>query len=317
MPRATTWSSLKIGIFALLSVFLLAAGVLEFARIGALHGSTTTLYVVSDEASGVIQGTEVWLSGRRVGLVRQVQLRPVTTDTTERILIQLDILSKYMNQIRKNSTARVRPGTSLIAEPVVAITSGTANMPPIKDGDTLRALSQLARHSPSVDIASLADSIVSVGSVAQQLAAAVRTTAMGPISHLRQRTETQAAEVERAIHQFSARTSPQWRGTADRMARDTAFRRAVVYLKTQVDSIQYLMQSQQTTFGRFRRDSTLTGAVHDLLASTAQLRTRISASMDAHVRSDSGLSRQLDATERQLDSLIADVKRHPLRYNPF
>ena len=317
MPRATTWSDLKIGIIALLGVLLLAAGVLKFARIGALHGDTTTIYVVADGAAGAIRGTEVWLAGRKVGLVRDVQLRPIGTDTSERVLIQLDILSPYLAQIRKNSTARVQSGTSLIAEPVVAITAGTSNMPVVKAGDTLHALSQLARRPASVDIASLGDSLVAVGSAVQQLFTAARTTAMGPIEHLRARTAAQAAAVQRAINVFSARTSPQGHGSANLIARDTTLRRAVGHVKAELDSIVFLMNSRQSSIGRFRRDSTLEGAERHLLATTEQLRTKVTSALDSHLHHDTTLVRQLDAVQRQLDSLITDVKRHPLRYNPF
>jgi phospholipid/cholesterol/gamma-HCH transport system substrate-binding protein len=317
MPRATTWSDLKIGLFALLSVLALAAAVLEFARIGALHGATTTLYMVSNEASGVIQGTEVWLAGRRVGLVQEVELRPVTTDTSERVLIRMDILSQYMGAVRKNSNVRIRPGTSLIAEPVVAITAGTRNMPAVQGGDTLRALSQLAKHPATVDIASLGDSIVAVASVLQQLVSVGRATATGPISHLRKQTELQATVVKRAIDQFSARSSPRWRGTASLTSRDTALHAAVARVTAQADSIRLLMTSDRTTVGRFRRDSTLATEARHLLASTDQLRTQVLTSLDPRARGDSAFARQLDRVHRQLDSLITDARRHPLRYIAF
>ncbi|HXC25176.1 MAG TPA: MlaD family protein [Gemmatimonadaceae bacterium] len=317
MPRATSWSDLKIGLIALLSGLALAAGVLTFARIGALHGATTTIYMVSDEASGVMQGTEVWLAGRRVGLVQGVQLRPVSTDTSERVLIRMEILSQYMVAVRKNSNVRIRPGTSLIAEPVVAITAGTTNTPPVQAGDTLRALSQLAKSSTPVDIASLGDSAVAVATVMQRVASEAQVTATGPISALRRRVERQASTVKQAIHQFSARSSPQWQGTAARASRDTMLHAAVARVMAQTDSIRVLMTSDRTSFGRFRRDSTLGPEARHLLASTDQLRTQLSGSLDPRARGDSTLAQQLDRVHQQLDSLIADARRHPLKYVAF
>ena len=247
-------------------------------------------------------GTEVWLAGRRVGLVQVVGLRPVTTDTSERVLIQMDILSQYMGAVRKNSTARIRPGTSLIAEPVVAITAGTTNTPGVQAGDTLRALSQLAKSSTPVDIASLGDSAVAVASILRQVASEARVTATGPIAALRKRTALQANAVERAIDQFSARTSPQWRGTTSRTSHDTSLHAAVARLVAQTDSVGSLMTSDHTTIGRFRRDSTLATDARHLLASTDQLRTRLSGSLDPRQRGDSALAQQLDRVQQQLDS---------------
>ena len=66
--------------------------------------------MVSNEASGVLQGTEVWLAGQKVGLVQDVRFMPVTNDSTERVLIQMQILSPSMHLIRKNSDVTAPAG---------------------------------------------------------------------------------------------------------------------------------------------------------------------------------------------------------------
>src|SRR6185437_2040871 len=95
----------------------------------ALHGRTTRLYLVTDVASGVLNGTEVWLAGKKVGLVRSVELRPPATDTAERIAIAMDVLDPYVRYIRRNSDVRIQPGGRLIGAPVVYIDVGTAAAP--------------------------------------------------------------------------------------------------------------------------------------------------------------------------------------------
>jgi phospholipid/cholesterol/gamma-HCH transport system substrate-binding protein len=314
MPRAiTTWSDLKIGIAAFFGIAAIAGGVLAFARIGALHGATTTIYMVSNEASGVLQGTEVWLAGKKIGLVQNVRFMPVTNDSTERILIQMQILSRNMHQIRKNSDVQVRPGTSLIAEPVVAITAGTINFPPVREGDTLRALAQLSRQPASVDIASLGDSLIAEAHTIRGLVADVRAITSGPIAQIRRRSEIQATQVNRAINRFSM-NSTRSSGTVSLASHDTVLRRGIARVAAQTDSIRLLLANGRRSLGRFRRDSTLLTEARQVLATTEQLRTLLSEPVDPRMRGDSVLARALGRIHVQLDSLIANVRRHPLKY---
>src|SRR6185437_12005331 len=109
MPRVEHWSQLRIGLIVLAGIIAAVAAVLSFARIGALHGKTTRLYLVTDMASGVLDGTEVRLAGTKIGLVRSVELRPPATDTAERVAIAMDVLDPYVRYIRRNSDVRVQP----------------------------------------------------------------------------------------------------------------------------------------------------------------------------------------------------------------
>ena len=124
MPRVEHWSQLRIGLIVLAGIIAAVAAVMLFARIGALHGKTTRLYLVTDMASGVLNGTEVWLAGTKIGLVRSVELRPPATDTAERVAIAMDVLDPYVRYIRRNSDVRIQPGGRLIGSPVVYIEVG-------------------------------------------------------------------------------------------------------------------------------------------------------------------------------------------------
>src|SRR5678815_363353 len=144
MARALAWRDLKVGTIALVAMVGLALSILFFARVGALHGDTTDIYVVTDDAPGVLAGTEVWLSGQKVGLVKDIHFRSVTTDTLERLAIHLQILSDQMHYIRKDAWADIRPGGNLIGSPVVFISSGTSNVAALNEGDTLMEISTLS-----------------------------------------------------------------------------------------------------------------------------------------------------------------------------
>ena len=61
MSRPLPWRNLRVGVIAFIVIVGSALGILLFARVGALHGDTTNIYVVSDDAPGVLAGTEVWI----------------------------------------------------------------------------------------------------------------------------------------------------------------------------------------------------------------------------------------------------------------
>ena len=140
MPHHLHWRELKGGIVAVVVLFAIVFSVLAFARVGGLHGKKVTLYVVTDEAPGVLAGTEVWLSGEKDGLVKEITFRPPGTDTLQRLLIKTDFLKKALPHVRRDSYAQIRAGGTLIGTPIIFISAGTAASPGLKDGDTLRTL---------------------------------------------------------------------------------------------------------------------------------------------------------------------------------
>ncbi len=93
MARTLDWGELKTGTIAFAVVAAIAIFILFFARVGALHGDKSNIYVLTQDAEGVLEGTEVWLSGQKVGLVKDLHFRPPSTDTLQRLTIHTEILS--------------------------------------------------------------------------------------------------------------------------------------------------------------------------------------------------------------------------------
>src|SRR5919205_1037709 len=139
MPHQLHWRELKGGMIAVAVIAAIIVSILAFARVGALHGKKVTLYVVTDEAPGVLSGTEVWLSGEKDGLVTDITFRPPGTDTLERLLIKTEFLKRALSHVRRDSYAQIRAGGTLIGTPIIYISAGTAGAPGLKDGDTVRA----------------------------------------------------------------------------------------------------------------------------------------------------------------------------------
>jgi ABC-type transporter Mla subunit MlaD len=315
MPRAENWSQLKVGILVLLGIVAVVFAVMRFARIGGLHGDTSRIYMVTDIAAGVLNGTEVRLAGQKVGLVESVQLRPPSADTTERVAISMDVLDTYLRYIRRNSDVQIQPSGRVVGSPVISITMGTIQSPPIKPGDTLRARTQIEARSGIADASSLADSVTGIGASISTLKTEFDTT-LGDVASLRKLSVKQAEAVHVAMDNFADRALAS-KGTIASLIRDTAsLRKQTTRVSALADSIGAAASTSSGEFGRFRRDSTLVVQARSTMASVAELRASV-ARYAGKSSEGVALANQLDITNAKLDSIVMDAKKHPLRYLAF
>src|SRR5579872_7403373 len=118
MARPRTWRSLIPGLLTAVALAGTLVCVLLFAKVGSLHGPRIHLYVATDNATGVIRGVDVWDSGEKIGSVIGTMLRPVTVDTSQRVLVHIEILRDVASRIHRDTRAQIRPGTSMLGAPV-------------------------------------------------------------------------------------------------------------------------------------------------------------------------------------------------------
>jgi len=289
--------------------------VLIFARVGALHGKKVTLYVVTDEAGGVLTGTEVWLAGHKEGLVKEISFRPSTTDPSERLLIRTEFLEDALPNVRKDSYAQIRPGGGLIGTPVIYISSGTATSSVLHEGDTIRSRQAGAVKDVMQEIEAMIPEFNAVGATTKELAAKIRRP-VGTLGNFYSEGLPDFADISAGISSLNSRARAG--GTIGRFTRGNLQTRATHAIAA-ADSIKTLMSSKRGSIGRFRRDSTLVTKTSHVLAEIDTLRALLSNPVGtiASVHSDSVLKQQLDRSHASLASLMRDVKSHPLRYIRF
>jgi len=85
------------------------------------------------------------------------------------------------------------------------------------------------------------------------------------------------------------------------------------------DSVRALLASDKTSFGRFRRDSTLLHQVADIRSELDLLGARMASTSGTlgRARADSALFQALAASQREMTLIMADMKRRPFRYVHF
>jgi len=316
MPSRVHWGDLQIGVIAMIAIVVTVLSILLFARVGALHGDTQTVYVTTDDAAGVLAGTEVWFSGQKIGLVKAVRFRPVTTDTLVRIAIETEILADRMALIRRDSYADIRPGGNFIGSPVIYIGPGTAAHPALKNGDTIATRESGPIAAVGTQLDSLGVRLNALSDSSQKLIGLLSNTSTS-IGSFRTRG---MEEIRRAQAVTSSLADKARRGNgtlalASRGAIGERVRRVIA----QKDSITTLLSSDRGNLGRFHRDSTLLPEVARIRAEVDSLRALLfnPNSEVARLRSDTALKSQITRARVELDSLMKAVKKHPSRFISF
>jgi len=313
MSRSYSWSELKVGLISGAVILAIVFGVLIFARVGALHGNRDRLFVLTNHAPGVLPGTEVWLAGEKIGLVNNIKLRPASTDTSRRVIIETEILSKFMPQIRKNSYADIRPGGNLIGSPVVYISPASSASPPAENGDTIntRSVGVIKDVGENVTqlvsrLTVLADSTSKTIALLNSEAGAVGAFTRNGLPRIASVTGTMSGLLSQAQH---------GNGTAGLIARGDLGARFARVMAAK-DSINQLMTTGNGTLGRFHRDSTLAPTISRLRAEVDSLRGLMTSGNTSlsQMKSDTTLAQQMTRARAQLDSLMKDVKKHPRKY---
>jgi MlaD protein len=316
MASRIRWSDLKTGIAAAAVIAVVVVSILLFARVGKLHGKTTRLYVTAPDVSGVLAGTEVWLAGKKVGIVKDVRFLPVTSDTLQRVLIESSILAENMPLIRKDSRADIGPGGTLIGSAVVFIKPGTLAAPQVKEGDTIRSRSssRIAAVGSQVDtlIRHLTTLANSSGDLIDKLG-----DPSNSVGALRTRGVQQLRSMSAVASGFSERATVG-NGTIG-LAYRGALGARIGRVIAAKDSIALLMSSGNGNIGRFRRDSTLFRKVASVRAGFDSLGGLMSTPGSGVTRlsSDTTLQSEIARARAQLDSLMREIKKHPFRYISF
>lgn len=123
--------AIGVGLFILVGLLFLFAGVLI---VGNLHSTFTrklTVSTVFGNVNGLQAGNNIWFSGVKIGTVKKLELYG---ESQVRVVMNIDVKSKEF--IRKD--AKVKIGTDgLIGNKILVIYGGTSSAAEIEEGDTL------------------------------------------------------------------------------------------------------------------------------------------------------------------------------------
>jgi hypothetical protein len=312
------WRQLLPGLVTLVLTAGVVLAILIYARVGVMRGDKARLYARTGAARGLMQGSPVWLAGQRIGQVASIDFAPVSADSGGRVVIAFEVLERHLRRLRRDSDAQVRPGGTLIAAPVVYLTTGSASAAPLGEGDTITTRPQDDFEDVSSRVAVAGRHIPAILEDLKVLNALLRE-AEGTLGALTiegggvplGNVQASATELRRTIT-----TSGGSLGLALRN-RDLGTRARILIART--DSVRLLIAEGRGTLGRFQRDSTLVRAVGELRDEAAIIGALLDrpAGTAGRATKDGVIEREVARARVSLDSLFADIKANPLRYIAF
>jgi hypothetical protein len=311
--RRRTRTARRIVLGTLILIVLLASALLIFFMddVLARFERTYVIHVVLPGATGLAAESPVWLSGHHVGAVTSVGLLPSGRDTLARVVAGVKLPLSVRSQVRTDSEVRL---TSIgpISERVIDISAGSRQAPILAPGDTLTQSPQVSPQHLAAQAAVVRADLNAALTDLQAHAPAVRT-------RMRQMERAfaglDAVMIEAVRLQDDVDASP---GMA--LLRDPSFAAALEGTRAHAAELPVL----------FRRMSDSTSAAGEVRSAVARfqlradsLRTQLDAAATmlndpnttlSRMQQDSALLRAVNAARADLDSLIADIRRNPLRY---
>jgi hypothetical protein len=304
-----SWRNLAGGIVALIIIIGGALSIIAFARVGSLKGDTYTAYILADQAGGILKGTDVWLQGQKVGVVKAVGFRSGSAVQT---VLQMEVLSPYKQFIRKDSRVEFKPGGTFVGAQVVALRVGSSTAPVLEDGDTLTRVSIIDPDLRSNELTEAGQDFPQIVTSLRSIGSDLSKTQSQFSSLGEHRSGLQL--VMKHMTQFTARK----KGTLPLLARDhTLNERARLAIK-RADSLLDFAH-EPGTLSRIKADSGFSKALASARLELDSVRIRIAREDGAAGRflSDAQLQRDLEALSNEIARTLADFGKRPDRYSPF
>jgi phospholipid/cholesterol/gamma-HCH transport system substrate-binding protein len=309
MSPRLSWRHVIPGLIAVALLAGIVVAIMTLGGVGRIPGEKRTVLVVAAHARGLINGSDVWLAGQKIGVVDAMNFLPPTADSQARLLVIAKVKESVAGQIRRDSKVTIRAGGGFVGPIVLWIDPGTPASPALTERDTLHAQMASELEIAGSRAARALDSLPALMADAKRVIGLVKD----PDGVRGAFTESAMAEAKLLV---AAMNRSQPAPASERRAQLMANAGAAL---ARVDSIRALLASPSGNVGRFRRDSTLPRTIARVRDELAALQVRMDSStgtLDRFAR-DSALTRAVAEARLEMTALFTDVRKRPLRYIAF
>ena len=131
MNESPNRRAIFVGIFVLVGLLFLIAGVLTIGNMHKTFSSKMHVTALFDDVNGLQQGNNIWFSGVKIGTVKKVQFY-----ATSQVRVILSIDESARQYIRKDAKVKVSTD-GLIGNKILVIYGGSSKSESVEDNDTL------------------------------------------------------------------------------------------------------------------------------------------------------------------------------------
>lgn len=126
--------SLTVGLFVLLGLIILVAGILVLGTQQNRFSRNLVITTFFHDVKGLKVGNNVWFSGVKVGIVKDIKFQSI-----DDVKVVMHIEEKSSQFIRADVVAKLG-SDGLIGNAIVSLVGGSEKMPVIEDGDVIKSV---------------------------------------------------------------------------------------------------------------------------------------------------------------------------------
>lgn len=130
----------KLGLFITIGLVIFIVGILAIGNINNAFKKSIQVFAVFEEVNGLQVGDNVWLSGVKVGTVKDMQFL-----SNSDVLVNINIEQKIQQYIPKNALAKIS-SDGLIGNKLIVIYSGDLQSGILQSDDTLHVESSITNE---------------------------------------------------------------------------------------------------------------------------------------------------------------------------
>ncbi|TYR35609.1 MCE family protein [Sphingobacterium phlebotomi] len=127
--------SLTVGLFVLVGLIILVAGILVLGTQQNKFSKNLVVTTYFHDVKGLKVGNNVWFSGVKVGIVKEIKFQSIND-----VKVVMHIEEKSSEFIREDVVAKLG-SDGLIGNAIVNLVGGSDQVPPIQDGDVIKSVS--------------------------------------------------------------------------------------------------------------------------------------------------------------------------------
>ena len=147
--------ALSVGLFMLVALVALAVSILSLTSERGLFVNEYRLYAAFENVQGLQAGAPVWLAGKEVGRVEEIQFEP--DDRATPVLATIAVDDAVREFIREDSVASI--GTiGVLGDSYIELSVGSSSAREFEEGDTLRTLTPVNMNQAMAKVTAAVDS---------------------------------------------------------------------------------------------------------------------------------------------------------------
>ena len=314
-PTFITWEQLKVGIVILVALAILTIGMVRLGQAANLFTTRYELVAFVPNANGLRVGGGVMVAGQLSGTIRDIQFLEPDADTTRNLRLILAVDERMKEQIRTNSTVRVRT-QGLLGDKVLDINPGTPMEAMLQPGDTLSLEPSLDYEQVIAQASEAVDDVVQLTADLKDITGGIVAGegTIGQLVNNRALYDEFTATMARTNQLLARLQNPN--GTFARLIDDPALYESMTGALAATDSLLVTLNSDRSSIGLMLRSDTLYRNLVGMTQSADSLLTLFSSGngFAAKMLRDQELYDQLNKMVTDLNALLEAMRQNPERY---